>query len=158
MLLQMRDTDPAVIARLENVLDALVAEATRTGPCAATWTRLREGRRPPMDATIQNAVAAAAEEIAPGAHLRMPSGAGHDAQFLAQVMPAGMLFVPSIGGISHHWTETPRTRTSSPARTSSSHRARASSTAPERIAMPRTVEHLAIVAAVSPVRAHFFKP
>ena len=37
--------------------------------------------------------------------LRMPSGAGHDAQTLSTVMPAGMLFVPSIGGISHHWTE-----------------------------------------------------
>ena len=35
----------------------------------------------------------------------MPSGAGHDAQVLATIMPAGMLFVPSIGGISHHWTE-----------------------------------------------------
>ena len=35
----------------------------------------------------------------------MPSAAGHDAQVLATIMPAGMLFVPSIGGISHHWTE-----------------------------------------------------
>jgi N-carbamoyl-L-amino-acid hydrolase len=35
----------------------------------------------------------------------MPSGAGHDAQQLARVMPAAMLFVPSIGGISHHWSE-----------------------------------------------------
>jgi N-carbamoyl-L-amino-acid hydrolase len=35
----------------------------------------------------------------------LESGAGHDAQVLATVMPAGMLFVPSIGGISHHWTE-----------------------------------------------------
>jgi N-carbamoyl-L-amino-acid hydrolase len=35
----------------------------------------------------------------------MPSGAGHDAQYLARKMPAAMLFVPSIGGISHHWTE-----------------------------------------------------
>ena len=35
----------------------------------------------------------------------MPSGAGHDAQILAQVMPAAMLFVPSIGGISHHIAE-----------------------------------------------------
>jgi N-carbamoyl-L-amino-acid hydrolase len=35
----------------------------------------------------------------------MPSGAGHDAQVLATVMPAAMLFVPSIGGISHHFTE-----------------------------------------------------
>jgi beta-ureidopropionase / N-carbamoyl-L-amino-acid hydrolase len=35
----------------------------------------------------------------------MPSAAGHDAQVLATIMPAAMLFVPSIGGISHHWTE-----------------------------------------------------
>jgi beta-ureidopropionase / N-carbamoyl-L-amino-acid hydrolase len=38
-------------------------------------------------------------------HTRMPSGAGHDAQVLSSIMPAAMLFVPSIGGISHHWTE-----------------------------------------------------
>ena len=43
--------------------------------------------------------------LAGGRSLRMPSGAGHDAQVLATIMPAGMLFVPSIGGISHHWTE-----------------------------------------------------
>ena len=35
----------------------------------------------------------------------LASGAGHDAQVLATIMPAGMLFVPSIGGISHHWSE-----------------------------------------------------
>ena len=35
----------------------------------------------------------------------MPSGAGHDAQILSAIMPAGMLFVPSIGGISHHYAE-----------------------------------------------------
>jgi N-carbamoyl-L-amino-acid hydrolase len=35
----------------------------------------------------------------------MPSGAGHDAQILAGIMPSGMLFVPSIGGISHHYAE-----------------------------------------------------
>jgi N-carbamoyl-L-amino-acid hydrolase len=37
--------------------------------------------------------------------MRMPSAAGHDAQILSTVMPAGMLFVPSIGGISHHVLE-----------------------------------------------------
>ena len=47
----------------------------------------------------------AAERHAPGKHIRMPSGAGHDAQYLARKIPAAMLFVPSIGGISHHWSE-----------------------------------------------------
>ena len=47
----------------------------------------------------------AAERHAPGKHMRMPSGAGHDAQWLARKLPAAMMFVPSIGGISHHWPE-----------------------------------------------------
>jgi N-carbamoyl-L-amino-acid hydrolase len=38
----------------------------------------------------------------------MPSGAGHDAQILSQVMPAAMLFIPSLNGISHHWAEDTR--------------------------------------------------
>ena len=33
--------------------------------------------------------------------MRLPSGAGHDAQMMAQIGPMGMIFVPSIGGVSH---------------------------------------------------------
>jgi len=58
-----------------------------------------------MDATFQQAIEAASVNWADGKSLRMPSAAGHDAQVLSTVMPAGMLFVPSIGGISHHWNE-----------------------------------------------------
>ena len=38
---------------------------------------------------------------------RMPSGAGHDTQFMCDVTEAGLIFVPSVGGISHspkEWT------------------------------------------------------
>jgi beta-ureidopropionase / N-carbamoyl-L-amino-acid hydrolase len=45
------------------------------------------------------------EEAAHGlglAHRRMPSGAGHDAQAVAHFAPVGMIFIPSVGGISHH--------------------------------------------------------
>jgi N-carbamoyl-L-amino-acid hydrolase len=35
----------------------------------------------------------------------MPSGGGHNAQNVARILPAAMLFVPSIGGISHHWAK-----------------------------------------------------
>jgi N-carbamoyl-L-amino-acid hydrolase len=37
--------------------------------------------------------------------MRMPSGAGHDAQMLARVCPSGMVFVPSHKGISHNPAE-----------------------------------------------------
>ena len=35
----------------------------------------------------------------------MPSGAGHDAQALAAITPSGMVFVPSVGGVSHDPSE-----------------------------------------------------
>ena len=34
--------------------------------------------------------------------MRMVSGAGHDAQVIGRIAPAGMIFVPSINGISHN--------------------------------------------------------
>ncbi len=37
--------------------------------------------------------------------MRLPSGAGHDAQMPARVCPSGMIFVPSRGGISHNPAE-----------------------------------------------------
>jgi len=105
MLFQIRDDDAAVIERLENLLRALAAEATAAGPCGVAVECIRAGTPAVMDARFQDAVEAAAGAKAGGRSLRMPSGAGHDAQILARIMPAGMLFVPSIGGISHHWKE-----------------------------------------------------
>lgn len=105
MLFQIRDDDPDVVERLEVLLHAFAVEFSQRGPCAVTVKRIRAGAPARMDAGIQDAVEAACAEHVPGKGLRMPSGAGHDAQMLAKVMPAGMLFVPSIGGISHHWTE-----------------------------------------------------
>jgi beta-ureidopropionase / N-carbamoyl-L-amino-acid hydrolase len=66
---------------------------------------IRTGAPALMDASFQRAIEAASTACAGGKSIRMPSGAGHDAQVLATVMPSAMLFVPSIGGISHHWTE-----------------------------------------------------
>jgi N-carbamoyl-L-amino-acid hydrolase len=58
-----------------------------------------------MDPGFQALIEMAAERYAPGAHLRMPSGAGHDAQVLSRRIRSAMMFVPSIAGISHHWSE-----------------------------------------------------
>jgi beta-ureidopropionase / N-carbamoyl-L-amino-acid hydrolase len=105
MLFQMRDDDPGVIDRLEDLLRSMAAEVTAQGRCGVAVERIRTGAPAMMDASFQRAIEAASTEFAGGRSIRMPSGAGHDAQVLATIMPAGMLFVPSIGGISHHWTE-----------------------------------------------------
>jgi beta-ureidopropionase / N-carbamoyl-L-amino-acid hydrolase len=62
-----------------------------------------------MSGRIQEVIEAAAADLGLGTR-RMPSGAGHDAQVLAAVTEAGMIFVPSQGGRSHRpdeWTDWP---------------------------------------------------
>lgn len=103
-LFQFRDADPVVLDRMEAELKRLVA-AANDGPCAIQLEALSQSRPAVMDEGLLRAIEAAAEAEAPGLAMRMPSGAGHDAQYLARIMPAAMLFVPSIGGVSHHWTE-----------------------------------------------------
>jgi N-carbamoyl-L-amino-acid hydrolase len=105
MLFQIRDDDPAVIEQLETLLQTMAQEFNATGPCSVTAERIRTGAPAMMDSRFQDAIDAASAVFAGGRSIRMPSGAGHDAQILATIMPAGMLFVPSIGGVSHHWME-----------------------------------------------------
>jgi beta-ureidopropionase / N-carbamoyl-L-amino-acid hydrolase len=105
MLFQIRDADPAVIARLEHLLRSTAAEITARGRCSVAVECIRTGAPAVMDGAIQAAIESASATFAGGRSIRMPSGAGHDAQILATIMPAGMLFVPSIGGVSHHWSE-----------------------------------------------------
>jgi N-carbamoyl-L-amino-acid hydrolase len=105
MLFQIRDDDPAVIDRLEVLLRSMAVEASSRGRCGVAVERIRTGAPAMMDAKFQHAIEAASVAFAGGRSIRMPSAAGHDAQILSTIMPAGMLFVPSIGGVSHHWSE-----------------------------------------------------
>jgi N-carbamoyl-L-amino-acid hydrolase len=105
MLFQIRDDDLAVIERLETLLRTMAAEVSAQGRCGVEVKRIRTGAPAIMDARFQRTIEGASVAFAGGRSVRMPSGAGHDAQILATIMPAGMLFVPSIGGISHHWSE-----------------------------------------------------
>ena len=104
MVFQFRDTEPEMLARLDSELKALVAEAN-LGPCEVNLISTGTTAPAAMDGRFQDALEAAAAIHVPGGFQRMPSGAGHDAQILAGIMPSAMLFVPSIGGISHHYAE-----------------------------------------------------
>jgi beta-ureidopropionase / N-carbamoyl-L-amino-acid hydrolase len=104
-LFQFRDSEPAVLERMHAALVDLIAQANRDGRCPIELISISASTPAVMDERFQAALDTAAERHAPGKHIRMPSGAGHDAQYLARKIPAAMLFVPSIGGISHHWSE-----------------------------------------------------
>jgi len=105
VLFQMRDLDVEVLRRMETCLERIVQEMNRTERTRTTLEAMSRSQPTPCDPALQDALAAAAERHAPGQWQRLPSGGGHDAQYMARVMPSAMLFAPSIGGISHHWSE-----------------------------------------------------
>ncbi|OAN70670.1 Zn-dependent hydrolase [Jannaschia sp. EhC01] len=104
--LQWRDEDADRLERMERVIDEVLDEARQDTGCAITSQRLRQMLLPvPMDGQMQTALCEAAEAVTPGRWRSMPSGALHDASNVAELMPVGMLFVPSINGISHAFEE-----------------------------------------------------
>ncbi|MDA0702659.1 MAG: Zn-dependent hydrolase [Proteobacteria bacterium] len=106
MFLQFRDPDEGRMERFEAAFRALVAEANAAGPVAISIEPKGEKITPtPMDEALQAHIAAAAEADAPGNWIHMPSGAGHDAMIIGDEIPVSMLFVPSIGGVSHDFSE-----------------------------------------------------
>ena len=105
MQVQFRDTDTDILARFERALLDMIAEADRSGPCRVEIAPISKSEPALMDPAFQDRIEQAAERHAPAAHLRMPSGAGHDAQILSRRMRSAMMFVPSINGVSHHWSE-----------------------------------------------------
>jgi len=82
----------AIAARADQIAretrTAIVLKPSRHNPAASADTRL------------QDVVARAADRRGLAA-IRLPSGAGHDAQMMARLCPMGMIFVPSVDGISH---------------------------------------------------------
>lgn len=102
---QWRDVDDDRLARMETLVRDLVAEIAGDHEMQAEILPIKALQPVPMDATLRAALSAAAEAQAPGKWREMPSGALHDASNMARVMPSAMLFVPSIGGISHDFAE-----------------------------------------------------
>jgi N-carbamoyl-L-amino-acid hydrolase len=104
LTVDMRHTDEAVLLAAERELAAAVdAVAAQEG---VSISRRSLARFEPVvfAPDVVELVEAVAARLGHST-LRLPSGAGHDAQMLARVCPSGMIFVPSAGGVSHNPAE-----------------------------------------------------
>ena len=97
--LEFRSADPS---RLDALEDALVFRAREAETLGHTVEVEPVGRWEPvpLDTTVRTAIAHVADALGLST-AELPSGAGHDAQALAQITPSGMIFVPSVDGVSH---------------------------------------------------------
>jgi len=100
LTVDLRDLDPAKLQRFAERFQRIAREI---GAASGTTFTLREftSSAPAIaDPAMMEAVESSA--LALGlSRQRMPSGAGHDAQEMSLICPMGMIFVPSVGGVSH---------------------------------------------------------
>jgi N-carbamoyl-L-amino-acid hydrolase len=98
--IDLRDPCEERLAAEEHALADYLEKIAKEQGVAISAERLARFAPVTFDQTLVAHVEAAAD--ARGLkHRRMTSGAGHDAQMIARIAPAAMIFVPSLGGISH---------------------------------------------------------
>jgi N-carbamoyl-L-amino-acid hydrolase len=98
--LELRDLDDAKIQRL---YETIRGEAERIGRLNGTSFAFHEfvtHESALCDPRVRAIIGASAKELG-FTTMSLPSGAGHDAQNMARICPMGMIFIPSVGGISH---------------------------------------------------------
>ncbi len=103
--MQWRDGEAGRLARMERIIRDTAAEIAQAGGLDLVFGDLLGIEPVEMDPRLRGGLEAAAESLVPGLWRPMPSGALHDAANLSRLMPVAMLFVPSIGGISHAFDE-----------------------------------------------------
>lgn len=97
---EFRDGRPERLTEAERAFLREAAAVQELTSCLVEVRRSMRVEPVTTDAKLCEAVARAAAE-AGHAFVRLPSGAGHDAQVIASIAPIGMIFVPSRDGLSH---------------------------------------------------------
>jgi N-carbamoyl-L-amino-acid hydrolase len=98
--LELRDLDAAKINMLYEKIRAEAQQIAAASRTKFDFKEINVNIPAPTDTRIRGLIGEAAKELGLSTKL-MPSGAGHDAQDMARLGPVGMIFVPSVGGISH---------------------------------------------------------
>lgn len=100
MTIDLRDLAGEKLERLTARFQQLAREIGAATGTTITFTSLTRSEPALADPRFMEWIEAAADSLGL-TRQRMPSGAGHDAQEIARIAPMGMIFVPSVGGISH---------------------------------------------------------
>jgi N-carbamoyl-L-amino-acid hydrolase len=101
MSLELRDLSGEKIRSLYEKIEEEAQAIARQTDTKISFSSIDATAIPaPTDARIRKYIDEAAKEFGLST-LFMPSGAGHDAQDMTRITPTGMIFIPSIGGISH---------------------------------------------------------
>jgi len=101
MSLELRDlSEGKVEALFQSIENEAKVIAEKTGT-KISFSPIETSTTPSLtDPRIRDAIAGSAEKLGLS-YKRMPSGAGHDAQSMAKIAPIGMIFIPSVDGVSH---------------------------------------------------------
>ena len=103
--MQWRDADADRLVRMEKIVRNTAQEVADIRDMGVHFGPMWALEPVVMDLKLKTALEHGAEAVAHGSWRLMPSGALHDATNVARLMPVAMLFVPSIGGISHAFEE-----------------------------------------------------
>ena len=104
MTVDLRNTDEAALRRAEAAFADLCARLEESEGVTIERRTLARFQPVEFDDAMVALVEATARRLG-HTTMRLPSGAGHDAQMLARVCPTAMVFVPSVNGLSHNIAE-----------------------------------------------------
>ena len=108
LTIELRDLSAEKLKRLVEMIRRRATEIGKQTKTSIEFTLANSTIAADAAVEAQQAIERVAGRLGLGSR-RLPSGAAHDAQMMAQLSPMGMIFVPSIGGISHspreltHW-------------------------------------------------------
>jgi len=100
LTLELRDLDAAKIQMLYQKIRSEADQIAQSSKVTFDYKVINENIPAPTDPRVRAIIDTSAKELGLTTK-QMPSGAGHDAQDMARLGPVGMIFIPSIGGISH---------------------------------------------------------
>jgi N-carbamoyl-L-amino-acid hydrolase len=100
MTVDLRDLDQSKIEQFTTRFEQIARDIGTATNTKFSFARTVDSTPAISDPKVMSWIDASASALGL-TRQRMPSGAGHDAQEIAHIAPMGMIFVPSVGGISH---------------------------------------------------------